>query len=1063
MTKGDGFPKELGEELAALPPFLRAEFQRATAAVAPFPPDKRRLWAQEGLRLARFYRRSWEALVEYLKAAPQALGALTPEAFLSWCQWGQQLTQSSATLGAAYYRASPKVFPYLAPSQVGEWAALAWSLCRGTWRSTTLATQFLEVSPSLLPSLPLSELGLLIRLIDTLAQHAHPLAAACLELAPQLIASLDSQDRRAFLAFAQRIAEVHWADIRLYLERGPELLRPVAPSERERFLALAEQMALRAGRQAYHLFAEGAQALARLPAPLQQQVLSLAQEVAAHSPVAALEFLKKAPHLLEHLRWEELALWQAEGLNLLAQSPEGGEAYFRLESLRSQEALDAIASRVELSRVRPILQMYCQALSGVEVAIQPASELAEKGIGWVSSERPSTEGTAIYLPETVAEYQSKEENFTVLKVYATHQAAHLEFRSFEFRWDRPGQLFPSRRFQWEEERGGPRSPLTDMERFFDLFDDRRLIADLFTVAEDTRIDFLVSQEYGGIRPHYRRRQEEELKARPPVEELPLRQAFLENLVRLSLGAPQAMRWPLELLPLLRQAVAILEALKQPQAQVEDAAEAALRLYELAIQIPNLEQPQEWEPFPQEEMPPQAGSYQDQEVPAVPMPQGEEKPYKSPKPVDFRGDFKPEMVQLLNRLREEHKAQEQKASTTITPEQLQQLLEKSVELFELAEKEMPISSDLFMANILKELGQPPDQGERQARGTLPFITPEENPKELAQVPKAYYYDEWDFRAGDYKPRWCRLWEHVLGEGDVTFYEETLRRYAGLVNRTKRQFELLKPELYRKVKRVLDGEDLDLDAVIEHWVERRARRQPSGKVYWRRNKVERDVAVIFLLDMSASTDEEITKRQYHLYDDYGDDPRRHLSWWANRRTQLTTPPKRIIDLEKESLVLLTKALEALGDAYGIYGFSGYGRENVEFYIIKDLNEAFSDRIKQRIDKMAPVRSTRMGPAIRHATYKLSQYEAKIRILFLISDGRPQDHGYGRDRTEKEYAIHDTHKALLEAKQRNIIPFCLTVDKEGHDYLGAMCGDIGYAVVGDIEALPSRLLTLYRSLTT
>ena len=106
--------------------------------------------------------------------------------------------------------------------------------------------------------------------------------------------------------------------------------------------------------------------------------------------------------------------------------------------------------------------------------------------------------------------------------------------------------------------------------------------------------------------------------------------------------------------------------------------------------------------------------------------------------------------------------------------------------------------------------------------------------------------------------------------------------------------------------------------------------------------------------------------------------------------------------------------------------------------------------------------MGPAIRHATHKLQLTDAKVKILFLLSDGRPQDHGYGRDRTEKEYAIHDTKQALNEAKRVGITPFALTVDRAGHDYLKTMCEDMGYEVVADIESLPSRLPQLYRRLT-
>jgi len=106
--------------------------------------------------------------------------------------------------------------------------------------------------------------------------------------------------------------------------------------------------------------------------------------------------------------------------------------------------------------------------------------------------------------------------------------------------------------------------------------------------------------------------------------------------------------------------------------------------------------------------------------------------------------------------------------------------------------------------------------------------------------------------------------------------------------------------------------------------------------------------------------------------------------------------------------------------------------------------------------------MGPAIRHAVSKLEQRDAKTKFVFLISDGRPQDRGYSREGVEREYAVHDTHMALVEARQKGITPFCLTVDKAGHDYLKAMCGDVGYEVLEDIWSLPRRLPMLYRKLT-
>ena len=176
---------------------------------------------------------------------------------------------------------------------------------------------------------------------------------------------------------------------------------------------------------------------------------------------------------------------------------------------------------------------------------------------------------------------------------------------------------------------------------------------------------------------------------------------------------------------------------------------------------------------------------------------------------------------------------------------------------------------------------------------------------------------------------------------------------------------------------------------------------------------------------------------------------MKWVKSRRKSgIVRTYKRIIDVEKEASVLIMDALENLGDQYGIYCFSGYGRENVEFYTVKDLDESLNDNIKSRIDKISPLHATRMGPAIRHAISKLDKIQSRTKLLFLISDGRPQDRGYSREGVEKEYAVHDTKMALTEAKNKDINAFCLTVDKNGHDYLQTMTQDMGYEVLDDVK---------------
>ncbi len=1052
------------------------EFRRALAELRPkLPEDELRAWAEEGLSLAEHSLRSWEAAQEYFRVSPPVLQAVSREAFRRWVHAGRDLAEQSSVVAAAYFRSSARAVAYLDEQHITEWAMLGRHLYRGHWKSISLASMFFAAGPALLPLLTMEQLARLTALVETVAERSYELATDCLDASPHLFTMLQREDRAPFLTLAGAVADASWADVRQLFQRGASLLEPVAANDRARLLTLGARVAGHLGRNAYALFAEGAAALAEVPRDTHGDLLALAEELAVGSPAAAMEFLKSAPVVLRRVRPVDLQRWHAAGHRILESSQAGGEAYFRLESGKGEDVLRELSSRVELSQAGGVLRLYCKALTGTDVSIQPATSLAEKGIGWVSEERPSTEGTTVFLPEHVDEHLEKEQNFAVYKVYATHQSAHLEFGSFWFRFDRDGNALPRRRGDIERARRGDAGEvraLTDMERFFDLFDERQLALDLFTVVEDARIDALVRRGYSGIRRSWGRTQEAELERRPDPSDLPLRQAFVENLVRASLDGARTIVWPERLGSVIAEALRLLRVMHQPDALAEDAAECALLLYELAMRIPNVPpemlEDLDWEELTDDSIDLMLSTPSGGQPDMSSMPSGEETSYESPKPVDFRGDFKPELVQLLMRLRLKEGEQDAGGLSPLTQEQLRELLEKSVEISVGLQAEADLASTigLFLTNLEKEAGTPiPDQHLDMEDGTpIADAGPEEGGA-LEQEVKSFYYDEWDFRAADYKPGWCCVRETSMEEGTQDFFAKTLEENSALVAETRRQFELLRPELFRKIKRLHDGEDFDLDLVIEYMIEKKAGHPFQDKVYWRRNKVERDVAVAFLIDMSASTDEEIEKRKqkYHDEPDFDNDPRKYFQWLAQRRTQQTiTPPKRIIDLEKESTVLLIKALETIGDTYGIFGFSGYGRDNVEFYVIKDLDEPFSDRVERRIDKVAPIRSTRMGPAIRHAIAKLDAHDAKVKILFLVSDGRPQDHGYGRDRTEKEYAIHDTKQALMEARRKGITPFALTVDKEGHDYLGQMCEDMGYEVLADIEALPSRLPTLYRRLT-
>ena len=1085
--------QQMEEELSRFQPSVREEFRRALDAISRDLTETELLsWAQYGLEIAQQSVRSWETASEYYRATPQVKPYLDSSQLSDWGRSGAALCLDSPTLGTAFFRASSKNAGRLKPAYVQEWANLGRGLYRGTWKSGALAAKFFEVSSEMLEYMTFQELGKFAQLINSLSQKSTEVAADCLVLGQQVLPQF-GDGMMSLINLSQVVAESNWREVKSSFESASKIVAPLHENHRGRFLDISAAM-VRGGISNISLFInETVGPMSRVDGAGQSQLLGMAEVLLPMSHDAVAAFLKSAPELLERMNHDQLKAWFDRGMAILGENPDGGLAYFKVESNTSEAVLESLSTAIELGKVQGLLGMYCRALAGAGVEIAPARELLSKRIGWVSEDHATTEGSVVYLPGEMDKYDTKDKNFSLFKVVCTHQAAHIEFGSFDFLFERPSLLFADSRLERAEqtsrkEASPPmqqpllgedsvrveRAFITDMERFFNLFDNRRLALDIFTVVEDGRLDHRIRSEYPGLAPAYTHVQQDALLDRPEIEEMPLQEAMVEFLVRLSLQQSKGLPAPKQYLDQAKATAKIFKRLLDKDASVEDSTEATIRIYDLITEMPNVELPEEeWteldiedEEMTDEELESILEEIQGSDEVSLPsdMQTGTEEEYDSPSQVDYRGDFKPELSQLLSALRmQQGQTQGQEGFSNLSKEELEQLLANSAELdmVESSEEASPEQLGALIQNIVQEIGsgQTPDSGKGQ--GMIPHVDEEGYPIEIGE-PQTYLYDEWDFRADDYKPRWCVVREKWVPEGDSQFFVDTLRTHSSLASRIRRQFEMLAPEVYRKTKHLPDGEDFDLDAVIESIIDKWAGESPSDKVHWRRNKVERDVSVVFLLDMSASTAESIDDTRRDSWD-APDDPVEYMAWLRSRRVEgHKRSYKRIIDLEKEGLVLLINALETIGDVYGIYGFSGYGRENVEFYIIKDIDEKLSERVKKRIDRVTPLHATRMGPAIRHAVTKLDKQDSRTKLLFLISDGRPQDRGYSREGVEKEYAVHDTKMALTEARRKNITPFCLTVDKAGHDYLATMCQDMGYEVLDDINALPARLPTLYRKLT-
>ena len=1095
---------ELIAQLLALPAAVGQAYHGATGHVEHrlSSDELYDQWLSAALGIAGASFRAWEAAAEYVRSSPAVLDALErPQDAGAWYESGQSLSAHSAALASSFFRASAGFLERHDVARLPAWISAGETLFHGTWKSGALAARFFEVSPGLLDHVRLSDLAAFASFLDRVAQHSSELAEECLTMAPDSLPYVDNETIDIYLELLDATANRNWKYAKETQRAAAVALPRIARPERQRFLTFAINLAGDGGKRYLSFLAEGSRAISDLPLHMHRQALDDFEVLCGLSEEAAVEFLRAAPHVLERIDDDNLSRWFSEGVTMLERNEAAGIAFFRLESARGEALIQELSATVSLDDVAQILQMYARGLTGGDMQLRPTPELANRSIGWATEDRASTDGTNVFLPPEIALFETKDDNFGWFKVLCTHQTGHLEFNSFDFVFERSGWIFPNTRpaletARREQDKGGPRETvvaapnpemtgtvtgvLSDFERFFDLFPERHLASDLFGALEDARVDHMVRQRYRGLRRAYSMVQAAAVIGRPAPQQLPLRMALIELLIRMTLlesdkkiPVPQSMRDVVE-----RMAV-ILGRLRHDEATVEDSAEATVILYRLLINVPNtMPQPDlDWDEMDLDELGGEAAQGL-QEADSAQM-GGEEfvpgsgteqdVPYQSPQDVDYRGDFKPELVQTLANLRKgQQRAEDSVHAPELTEEMVRQLLEKSAEidLSSVVEGDIDDPSGLFISSLMSEAIEGPDaefndeMGEVGAGGG----DGEESEESLEEEERTALYDEWDFVALDYKPAWCRVRESTMAEGSAEFYEQTIERHAGLINEVRRQFEMMVPETYRKEKRLTDGEEFDLDAVIDAFVQRRAGATPDDKVYWRRNKTERDVAVIFLLDMSASTAEAIEERSDFDDDDEDipDDPRQYLFWLRSRREQQKRSYLRIIDLEKESTVLLIRALETIGDQYGIYGFSGYGRENVEFYSVKGLEEQFSDRVAKRIDGITPLHATRMGPAIRHATAKLDDISAKTKVLFLISDGRPQDRGYSREGAEKEYAVHDTHDALVQAKGKGIIPFLLTVDRAGHDYMKEMCGDLPYEVLADIELLPKRLPQLYSRLT-
>ena len=340
--------------------------------------------------------------------------------------------------------------------------------------------------------------------------------------------------------------------------------------------------------------------------------------------------------------------------------------------------------------------------------------------------------------------------------------------------------------------------------------------------------------------------------------------------------------------------------------------------------------------------------------------------------------------------------------------------------------LPDEARAAAQSLLQDLGQVPPEALTPA-GDAPWQPDDAKknsgaPEQVSNRDADFRYDEWDYHRNAYRRNWCHVYVIDVKPGDGQFVLETRQRYAPFIHQLKRRFEAVRGE-DRILGRQPDGDEIDLDALVEAVNDRRSGAEPSPRLFCRRIRNDRSLAAMFMIDMSGST-----------------------KGWVN-------------DAEREALVMLCEALEKLGDSYAIYGFSGWTRTRCDIYRIKSFADAYDEAVRARIGAIEAKDYTRMGVAIRHLTQLLAQQPARHKLLVTLSDGRPDDFG---DEYRGNYGIEDTRRALQEARGQGIRSYCVTIDRQGADYLRHMVGPASYTVLDDVTKLPLKVADIYRKLT-
>lgn len=739
--------------------------------------------------------------------------------------------------------------------------------------------------------------------------------------------------------------------------------------------------------------------------------LSMAESSLARSFYDAL--LEDKQGYFKDVSPEKLSSMIACGLKIFQKEGyKSGNGFLTLESGEGIDYITSLYERYPLEMATKRLGFYSVGLTGRDdVEISPASESPFAEVHGEYSF--CTDGQTIYLPDSINIFSRNDLNYLIFKTGLAHEIGHIELGTFGLQAGKikdvvamlnrkyPGALQQNAGVYTASTEFDRRwklrelSELSDYEVFLNLFPVVPVAREIFNLIEDTRIDRILCLKFPGLKDDYQWINELVWPRRPCLGSMnDLAQVF-EVLLQFTIWGRTREPVPPEVQALVEKVIVYVKKVQESGTTVKDSARATALIYIVLNRYFDFKE----------------------YVTVIEIIGKNRMPY--------RGEHRPDQVR---RIRKDRMS------------------------FSLRDKKKRKKDPKAPAGSGKDrMIRTSHKAKRKKYARKKLEQQRENRKGI------FTYDEWDHSTSHYRRDYCVVIDDepnndlYLTHGvypcffcDTSFrdqgcleeqdepsipirYDVILRKHRGYIHDLRKRLEYVKPERMRLVNGFEDGEVIDIDRAVNAVTDMRRGVVPDDRIFYRLVRKSREVAVLLLVDVSNSTGNEVDSS------------------------------RKIIDVEVESLVLISESMKQIGDTFSIYAFSSNGNEKVNMIRCKHFDEELDRGVKDRIGNLFPLSYTRMGAAIRHATYLLGAREEKTKILMVLTDGFP----YYMETLDKMYDVADVRKAVFEARSRRINVFGISVDKESIEYLPQIFGENDYRIIMKVENLPMRLAELYLKL--